>query len=105
MSDRSKWFRIFLATKLAVFSDPEESLKLFSNYPSMISNTRSSSQTQRLRERARERARESSDLELWVFLRVRSKTVSEPDFLRILSQHGSLLENGPLLGWVVNWKP
>jgi len=101
LSDRSKWFRIFLATKLAVFSDPEDSLKLFSNYPSMISNTRSSSQTQRLRERARK----SSDLELWVFLRVRSKSVSEPDFLRILSQHGSLLENGLLLGWVVNWKP
>ncbi len=101
MSDRSKWFKIFLATKLAIFSDPEESLKLFSNYPSMISNTRSSSQTQRLRERARE----SSDLEFWVFLRVRSKSVSEPDFLRILSQHGSLLENGLLLGWVVNWKP
>jgi hypothetical protein len=73
LSDRSKWFRIFLATKLAVFSDPEEPLKLFSNYPSMISNTRSSSQTQRLRERARE----SSDLELelWVFLRVRNKSV------------------------------
>jgi len=101
LSDRSKWFKIFLATKLAVFSDPEESLKLFSNYPSMISNTRSSSQTQRLRERARE----SSDLELWVFLRVRSKSISEPDFLRILSQHVSLLENGLLLGWVVNWKP
>ncbi len=72
MSDRSKWFRIFLATKLAVSSDSEESLKLFSDYPSMISNTRFSSQTQRLRERARE----SSDLELelWVFLRVRNKS-------------------------------
>jgi hypothetical protein len=55
LSDRSKWLRIFLATKLGVFSDSEESLKLFSNYPSMISNTRSSPRTQRVRERERER--------------------------------------------------
>ncbi len=74
MSDRSKWFRIFLATKLGVFSDSKEYLKLFSNYPSMISNTRSSSKTQRLRER--ERASDL-ELELWVFLRVRSKSGSE----------------------------
>ncbi len=62
MSDRSKWLRIFLATKLGVFSDSEESLKLFSNYPSMISNTRSSPRTQRVRERERERERE---LRMW----------------------------------------
>jgi len=93
--------KYFLLQNLRFFQTSKKSLKLFSNYPSMISNTRSSSQTQRLRERAKE----SSDLELWVFLRVRSKSVSEPDFLRILSQHGSLLENGLLLGWVVNWKP
>jgi hypothetical protein len=54
LSDRSKWLRIFLATKLEVFSDSKESLKLFSNYPSMISNTRCSPQTQRVRERERE---------------------------------------------------
>ncbi len=60
MSDRSKWLRIFLATKLGVFSDSEESLKLFSNYPSMISNTRCSPQTQRVRERERER-----ELRMW----------------------------------------
>ncbi len=78
MSDRSKWFRIFLATKLEVFSDSEEYLKLFSNYPSMISNTRSSSKTQRLREREREGERASDlELELWVFLRIRSKGGSE----------------------------
>jgi len=54
LSDRSKWLRIFLATKLGVFPDSKESLKLFSNYPSMKSNTRSSPQTQRVRERERE---------------------------------------------------
>ncbi len=75
MSDRSKWLRIFLATKLGVFSDSEESLKLFSNYLSMISNTRSSPQTQRVRERERERASDV-ELELWVFLLVRNKSGS-----------------------------
>jgi hypothetical protein len=73
LSDRSKWFRIFLATKLGVFSDSEESLKLFSNYPSMISNTRSFSKTQRVRER--ERASDL-ELELWVFLLLRNKSGS-----------------------------
>jgi hypothetical protein len=41
----------FLLQNLGFFPDSEESLKLFSNYPSMMSDTRSPSQTQRVRER------------------------------------------------------
>ncbi len=48
----------FLLQNLGFFSDSEESLKLFSNYPSMISNTRSSSQTQSEREK---------ELRIWSF--------------------------------------